>query len=99
MTHAVRETSPRQRAKLTGRITRVQERQRSGPLVERFLDYGTGIVALRWLGRRSTPGLRCGARLVVEGTVGSDRGQLVILNPWYRFVAADEYAGPELFEP
>jgi hypothetical protein len=46
----------------------------------------TGGMALLFLGRRSIAGMRVGARVVVEGTVGEDHGRLAMLNPSYEFL-------------
>jgi hypothetical protein len=41
----------------------------------------TGGLTLVFLGRRAIAGVKVGTRLVVEGTVGEDRGRLAMLNP------------------
>lgn len=46
----------------------------------------SGVLLLRWLGRREVPGVVEGAGLSVDGTVSSSAdGLAMILNPLYRF--------------
>ena len=42
-------------------------------------------------GRNAIPGIERGARLVVEGTVGSWQRRLAIINPDYELVAGPEH--------
>jgi len=48
----------------------------------------TGSVTLVFQGRRAVPGIERGTRLLVHGTVTSQRREAVILNPQYEIVAA-----------
>lgn len=48
---------------------------------------GTGEVTLVFLGRTSVPGLRLGAKCVIEGTALGDGRRLVVWNPLYRIVS------------
>lgn len=50
------------------------------------LEDGTGEIAVRWSGRDAVAGVAPGVTLHVEGTVAELGGELVILNPLYRFV-------------
>ncbi|MDO4259898.1 MAG: DNA-binding protein [Actinomycetaceae bacterium] len=50
---------------------------------------GQASVDLRWLGRRTIPGIRAGAHLEVEGVVGRYDGHLAIVNPLYRLVVKE----------
>lgn len=96
----VAEAAPRSRAVLSGAVRSLAVRRRSvlagtrrvashragtGAWLEVELDDGTGVVALRWMGRAHVPGVEVGARLTVEGTVLDDRGRPVLINPLYRF--------------
>ena len=54
-------------------------------------DHGKVIVA--FLGRRQIAGLSPGSRIVVDGTVTERRGQLVMINPDYEFIAGAEPKG------
>jgi hypothetical protein len=59
------------------------KRERPSLVFEAELDDGTGVVVLRWPGRRWVTGVRCGAVLRVEGTVQPSWGRPVVLNPLY----------------
>ncbi len=94
----VSDMKARRRAVLTGVVRTVVVRrahQSHGPLgqawrpgaFDAWLDDGTGSAVIRWLGRESVPGIVGGARLTVEGTASEVAGQLVIVNPMYRFEA------------
>ena len=49
-----------------------------------FFD-GTGEVVASWTGRRSIPGLSLGTRMILEGTIGEDRGVRKMVNPRFEF--------------
>lgn len=55
----------------------------SVPLLEAELFDGTGVVHLRWLGRRWIRGLDPGVSVSVSGRVLVMDGQLVMFNPMY----------------
>jgi hypothetical protein len=57
------------------------------PLVrtDAVISDGTGVLLLRYVGRRSIPGLEVGRHLIVDGTPGLIHGDLVMLNPLYSF--------------
>ena len=78
----------RQRAKVAGRIRSV--RVQTGPGAQNLectISDGTGSLLLVCQGRPTIPGIETGARLVVEGMIGSWHSQLAILNPDYELVA------------
>jgi hypothetical protein len=81
---------PRQRATLGGRIEAVTSHQWPALSYKVEMSDGTGVVTLRFLGRRSLPGFEPGRRLSVEGTPADHYGHLVILNPLYSFLP-DKY--------
>jgi hypothetical protein len=85
---AVASLEPRRRATVAGQIRSVQSYERPYPRTEAELDDGTGILVLRFIGRRQVPGLAPKLRLVAQGTPGLERGVLVMLNPLYCFVPA-----------
>jgi RecJ-like exonuclease len=60
-----------------------------GDVFECVLDDGTGTIVLAFLGRRSVPGIRVGALLSADGTVGTHRGRVLILNPLVTFLALE----------
>jgi amino acid transporter len=79
----------RQRVKVAGRIRsmRVETAQGTANLECEITDE-TGNLLLVFMGRRRIPGVELGARLLVEGTVGSWRHRLAILNPAYELITA-----------
>lgn len=81
----VAEAAPRRRAVLSGSVRAVRDRRNPGPCCDVVLDDGTGTITLRWVGRRSVPGVGPGRAVTVEGTVLDQHGLLVLLNPLYRF--------------
>lgn len=99
MARRAADLSPRVRVVLTGVIGEVRVRAARagrGPLglgargvsLEAWLDDGSALVLLRWLGRAGIPGIVPGASLRVEGTVAEMDGDLVIVNPRYGFTDA-----------
>ena len=77
----------RQHARVAGRIHTMRVQPHGGVAsLECTLVDETGGITLLFLGRRSIPGIKVGARIVVEGTVGEDRGHLAILNPAYEIL-------------
>src|SRR5262249_39312930 len=77
----------RQRARIAGRVRTVRVQPHGGvPSLECTIVDETGGMALLFLGRRSIPGMKVGARVVVEGTVGENHGRLAMLNPTYEFL-------------
>ncbi|HEV3212134.1 MAG TPA: amino acid permease [Acidimicrobiales bacterium] len=81
----------RERAKFSGRIRSVSVRKVDGaPTLECTLSDGSGSLLLVFQGRSHIPGIELGARMVVEGTVGSWQRKLAIINPDYELVAGPE---------
>jgi len=81
----------RQTAKVAGRVRSVRVQPLAGvPTLECTLTDSTGRLLVTFLGRRRVPGVEPGTRLVVEGMVGTHRGQPTILNPIYEIVAPAE---------
>jgi hypothetical protein len=76
----------RRRAVLVGVVNTVSLGQRHGPRFEAVLDDGSGRITLCWVGRERVGGVEAGAHLLVEGTVLTDRGRLILLNPLYELV-------------
>jgi amino acid transporter len=87
-TIAIKDLTWRKRAQVAGRVrsVRVQTAKDTSNL-ECVLTDDTGDVLLVFQGRPQIPGIEAGARLVVEGMVGSWRGRLAMLNPDYELVA------------
>jgi amino acid transporter len=88
------DASWRERAKFSGRIRSVGVRKVDGtPSLECTLTDGSGSLLLVFQGRNHIPGIERGARIVVEGTVGSWQRKLAIINPDYELVAGPEPEG------
>lgn len=97
---AVADTTPigsvehRRRVRVAGRVRAVSVQPWSGvPTFECMLVDGTGALTVAFLGRREVPGIEPGTKLVVEGAVGSHRGQLAMLNPVWEFLEPIERHG------
>jgi len=83
----IAEVAYRQRARIAGRVRTVRVQPHGGVAsLECTIVDDTGGMALLFLGRRSIAGMKVGARVVVEGTVGEDHGRLAMLNPTYEFL-------------
>jgi hypothetical protein len=78
----------RTRVRVAGRIRslRVQTAKGTANLECEITD-DTGILLLVFQGRPKIPGIEPGARLIVEGMVGSWQRKLAILNPDYELVS------------
>jgi len=74
---------PRQRIAVTANVVSMTLRGQPCRVLDARVDDGTGRLILRWLGRAAVAGVSCDARLRIEGTVLSSRGELVVLNPLY----------------
>jgi RecG-like helicase len=82
----IREAAPRSHLKLAGVVRRITIRPLEGnESLEALLYDGTGEVTLVWMGRRSIPGLRLGTRLLVDGVIAEQRGELRMVNPTFEF--------------
>jgi hypothetical protein len=82
---------PRKRARVAGRVKSLTVQPWGDvPTLQVQLtdDYGKVVVA--FLGRRQIAGLIPGSRILVDGTVTERRGQLVMINPDYEFLAVAE---------
>jgi hypothetical protein len=85
----------RQRVRIAGRVHALRVQPWAGqPTLECTITDGTGRVTVVFLGRRHIAGIEPGARVVVDGMVGTRSGQLVILNPDYRLLPANEVPAP-----
>jgi amino acid transporter len=56
------------------------------PTVELVLVDETGAISVVFLGRRSIAGVQVGSRMLIEGTVGTHKARLAVLNPTYRLL-------------
>jgi amino acid transporter len=83
------EVTHRQRAIVGGRVRTVQVQPLAGvPTFECTLVDATGALTIVFLGRRAVAGITPGRYLRAEGTVGSHRGRLAILNPSYELLSS-----------
>jgi hypothetical protein len=90
-TKPVSEAVWRERSKFSGRIRSLSVRKVDGaPVLECTLSDGTGTLLLVFQGRSHIPGFERGARVVVDGTVGSWQRRQAIMNPDYELVAPPE---------
>ncbi len=88
-TVAIDEVAFRQRVRIAGRIRSLRVQTAKGTTnLECEITDDTGILLLVFQGRPKIPGIQPGARLIVEGMVGSWRRRLAILNPDYELVNA-----------
>lgn len=79
---------PQQDVKVAGEVSTVRIVPRAGaPAVEVAITDGRGTVTGVFLGRRKIAGMTPGKRVRFEGFAGKHRGQLMIYNPVYRFLA------------
>jgi hypothetical protein len=84
---AIRDVEWRQHVKIAGRIRSMRVETAKGMAnLECEVTDGTGNLVVVFIGRRKIPGVDPGTYLVVEGTVGSWRRRLAILNPNYELV-------------
>lgn len=80
----VSEAPRRQRVRISGVIRGVTLRPVAGvPALEADVYDGTGSLTVIWLGRRRIAGIDPGTRLVVEGRIGDQHGDLTMYNPAY----------------
>jgi amino acid transporter len=78
----------RERVRVAGRVRSVRVQPRGGTSnLECVLSDDSGRLMLVFQGRPRIPGVEPGARMVVEGMVGSWGRSLAILNPDYELVA------------
>ncbi len=77
----------RQRVRIAGRVNSVRTQPRAGNSnLECVLADGTGKILLVFQGRRQIAGIEPGARLVVEGMVGTWGRRPAMLNPSFELV-------------
>jgi hypothetical protein len=83
---AIAAVTPRRRTTVRGEVVSVASYERPWVRTDAELSDGTGTLLLRFAGRASVPGVVTGCRIVAEGTPGSVRGVLVMINPLYSFI-------------
>jgi amino acid transporter len=85
----------RRPARLAGRIRSVRVQPLAGVAsLEVTVADASGSILVVFVGRRRVPGIKPGARLIVESVVGEHGGRLALLNPIYELVAAPAHELP-----
>src|SRR5438552_17986751 len=76
----------RQRVKIAGVIRRLTVfPMKDNESLEAVVSDGTGEVVIQFMGRRAIGGLGLGAKVVVEGVLGEQRGGVQMINPRLEF--------------
>lgn len=82
----------RKRFKVAGVIHNIRIDPRSGrDSIEATITDGSGNIIAKWLGRSSMSGITLGAGLIMEGIIGEQDGDLVMLNPDYDLLSSPEH--------
>ena len=82
----IAECRTREPVRIAGTVRRITVRPGEGfDSLEALVWDGTGEVVAAWTGRRSIPGLSLGTRMVLEGSIGEERGVRKMVNPRYEF--------------
>jgi hypothetical protein len=85
------EAALRTRVRVAGEVRAVTVRTDTPwPDFEAMLFDGTGEMRLRWLGVESISGVIPGTRMVVEGMLGEEDGQRLIIDPSYELLFTPE---------
>ena len=85
-------TRARERCRVAGVIQNIRIDPRAGrDSVEATITDGSGTLIAKWLGRSTMSGITLGAGLIMEGVVGGQEGDLVVLNPEYELVPGPEH--------
>ena len=83
---------PRKRHKVAGVIQNIRIDPREGrDSIEATITDGTGTMVAKWLGRPTMSGITLGAGLVMEGVIGEQEGDLIMLNPDYDLLTSPEH--------
>ena len=86
------ECMTRERHKVAGVIQNIRIDPRQGrDSIEATITDGTGSLIAKWLGRSTMSGITLGAGLIMEGVIGSQEGDLVMLNPDYDLLTSPEH--------
>ena len=82
----------RERHKVAGVIQNIRIDPREGrDSIEATITDGTGDLIAKWLGRSTMSGITLGAGLIMEGVIGEQDGDLVMLNPDYDLLSSPEH--------
>jgi hypothetical protein len=82
----------RRHARVAGKVKSVRVQPWSGvsTLECVLIDNSGEAITLVFLGRRTIPGIRSGAVVAAEATVGKHRGMLAMINPLYELLSASD---------
>jgi hypothetical protein len=76
----------RQPVRVAAAVRRITVRPGDGfDSLEALVSDGTGELVAAWTGRRAIPGLSLGTRMILEGTIGEERGVRRMVNPRFEF--------------
>lgn len=90
---AIAELESGQATTLTGTVQALVFRPEEAlPVFELELFDGTGIVVIKFLGRRRIPGINTGTTLAVTGRIVRCDGVMTMFNPDYRLLPKAEIA-------
>ena len=82
----------RERCRVAGVIQNIRIDPRAGrDSVEATITDGSGRMIAKWLGRSSMSGIALGIGLIMEGVIGEQDNDLVVLNPEYELVPGPEH--------
>ena len=85
-TARIADAEVRIRVKVAGVVRRITVRPVEGfEALEVVVYDGTAELTAVWLGRRSIHGLILGSRLILEGVIGREHGELRMVNPTFEF--------------
>ena len=88
----LRDVIPRKHQKVAGVINNIRIDPRQGrDSIEATITDGTGTIIAKWLGRSTMSGITLGAGLIMEGVVGEQDGDHVLLNPDYNLLTSPEH--------
>ena len=86
------EACARERCRVAGVIQNIRIDPRTGrDSIEATITDGSGTLIAKWLGRSTLSGITLGAGLIMEGVVGQQDEDLVVLNPEYELVPGPEH--------
>ena len=88
----IADVEPRNRHKVAGVISNIRIDPREGrDSIEATITDGSGSMVAKWLGRPTMSGITLGAGLIMEGVIGEQDGDLVMLNPDYDLLTSPEH--------
>jgi RecG-like helicase len=87
-TTPIADVTLREKAKIAGVVRRLTVfPMKDNESLEAVVADGSGELVVRFMGRRAIGGLGLGTRVVVEGLVSEQRGEVQMMNPRLEFTA------------